>query len=67
MRLFKSLVMISQSVWHRRPLAYEVTKLVHGQSNSADAVVRVTDVLFGSSDYSLLKSEDFVVLKTDLP
>ena len=50
----------------QKTLAYEVTKLVHGK-DSADAVVRVTDVLFGSSDYSLLKSEDFVVLKTELP
>lgn len=50
----------------QKTLAYEVTKLVHGRE-SADTVVRVTDVLFGSRDYSLLQTDDFVVLKTELP
>lgn len=50
----------------QKTLAYEVTKLVHGRK-SADTVVRVTDVLFGSRDYSLLQADDFVVLKAELP
>lgn len=50
----------------QKTLAYEVTKLVHGQQ-AADSIVRVTEVLFGGTDYSVLKSEDFVALKQELP
>ena len=44
-------------------LAYEVTKLVHGQ-DKADAVVHATDTLFGGGD---LSDADVVVLRTELP
>lgn len=44
-------------------LAYEVTKLVHGQ-DKADAVVHATDALFGNGD---LSDSDIAVLRTELP
>lgn len=50
----------------QKTLAYEVTKLVHGEEK-ATAVRRVTEALFGKSDYESLTSEDFKLLKTELP
>lgn len=50
----------------QKTLAYEVTKLVHGQ-DKADAVLRVTNVLFGGAAYSSLQAHDFDELKTELP
>jgi len=32
--------------WHKKTLAYEVTKLVHGVER-ADSVKRISEVLFG--------------------
>lgn len=47
-------------------LAYEVTKLVHGEQQ-ADSVKRVSETLFGKGSYHNLKSEDIDVLKSELP
>lgn len=47
----------------QRVLAYEVTKLVHGQTK-ANAVVHATEVLFGGAE---LTDADIVVLKEELP
>lgn len=47
-------------------LAYEVTKLVHGQE-AADSVVRITKTLFGESNYSELSADDIVNIKSELP
>lgn len=47
-------------------LAYEVTKLIHGQE-TADSVKRITEVLFGGGEYSKLKESDFATLKAMLP
>jgi tyrosyl-tRNA synthetase len=50
----------------QKTLAYEVTKLVHGQER-ADAVQRITEVLFGDADYTQLQVDDFIALKLELP
>lgn len=50
----------------QKTLAYEVTKLVHGEEQ-ADSVKRVSKVLFGGSSYAELKAQDFAVLKKELP
>ncbi len=50
----------------QKTLAYEVTKLVHGQEK-ADSVKRVSEVLFGGGDYTSLQSEDFDALQKELP
>lgn len=50
----------------QKALAYEVTKLVHGEEK-ADAVRKVTDVLFGQGDFNALTSDDRVILKNELP
>lgn len=50
----------------QKMLAYEVTKLIHGQE-VADSVVNITKVLFGENDYSSLSADDFVQLKSELP
>ena len=50
----------------QKTLAYEVTKLVHGQERT-DSVLRVTEVLFGSADFESLKPEDFDTLATEIP
>lgn len=50
----------------QKRLAYEVTKIVHG-TEKADAVVRVTNVLFGSQSYKDLTDEDFARLAHELP
>lgn len=50
----------------QKALAYEVTKLVHGEER-AESVKRISEVLFGKGDYSQLTEEDFVLLKQELP
>jgi tyrosyl-tRNA synthetase len=50
----------------QKALAYEVTKLVHGQER-ADSVKRVSEVLFGKGNYSDLQPADFEVLSQELP
>lgn len=47
-------------------LAYEVTKLIHGESK-AESVRRISETIFGNADYSNLKDEDFAVLASELP
>ncbi len=47
-------------------LAYEVTKLIHGQER-ADSVKRISEVLFGGADYSALNGGDFDSLTRELP
>src|SRR5690606_34318626 len=50
----------------QKALAYEVTKLIHGQDR-AESVKRISQVLFSGADYSSLTSEDFSQLKLELP
>lgn len=50
----------------QKTLAYEVTKLVHGQE-AADSVVRITNVLFGGGSLSDITADDVVQLKAELP
>jgi tyrosyl-tRNA synthetase len=50
----------------QKTLAYEVTKLVHGQKR-ADSVRRVSEALFGGGDYGELSADDFAELKNELP
>lgn len=50
----------------QKRLAYEVTALVHGLP-VAEAVSRVTTVLFGGEDYNTLSVQDFEVLRGELP
>lgn len=50
----------------QKTLAYEVTKLVHGQA-AADSVVRITKVLFGGGDLADISSEDVGQMKSELP
>lgn len=50
----------------QKALAYEVTKLVHG-AQAADSIQRVTEALFGGSDYNQLRPEDFDHLTKELP
>jgi tyrosyl-tRNA synthetase len=50
----------------QKRLAYEVTKLLHGQER-ADSVKRVTEVLFGSGDYESLQQKDVEVIEGELP
>jgi len=49
----------------QKKLAYEVTKIVHGQAR-ADSIVRVSESLFGDGDYQSLSSEDFYIIKAEL-
>jgi tyrosyl-tRNA synthetase len=46
----------------QKKLAYEVTKTVHGKEQ-ADSAVKVTEILFESSDYSALGTGDINLLK----
>jgi tyrosyl-tRNA synthetase len=46
-------------------LAYEVTKIVHGQER-ADSVKRISEVLFGNRDYNELTDSDFTELGKEL-
>lgn len=50
----------------QKTLAYEVTKLVHGES-SADSAKRVTGVLFGDRTLSDLSAEDLELLAKEIP
>ncbi len=50
----------------QKTLAYEVTKLVHGQ-DKAEAARRVTEVLFSAAGYGVLLETDFEQLKRELP
>lgn len=50
----------------QKTLAYEVTKTVHGV-DKANAVQKVTDVLFGDGDFRALGDTDLTVLKAELP
>jgi tyrosyl-tRNA synthetase len=50
----------------QKTLAFEVTKLVHGEEQ-ASSVKRVTEVLFGGGDYGSLQSGDFDSLASELP
>ncbi len=50
----------------QKVLAHEVTKLVHG-SERAEAIKRVTEVLFDSGDYGRLNKNDFHLLEKELP
>lgn len=47
-------------------LAYEVTKLVHGEAVASSAK-KVTDTLFGSSGISDLSNDDLDMLATEIP
>lgn len=49
----------------QKTLAYEITSLVHGK-DTAQSLKRLSDVLFGNSDYSQLSREDFEQIKQDL-
>jgi len=50
----------------QKTLAKEVTVIVHGKQ-IAESVKRVSEVLFGSSDYQTLQLEDFELVKSELP
>lgn len=50
----------------QKTLAYEVTKLVHGES-AADSAKAVTSVLFGGADFSELKDKDIDLLAKEIP
>lgn len=50
----------------QKTLAYEVTKLVHGQE-AADSVLRITGVLFGKGQLADISSADVDQMKQELP
>jgi len=50
----------------QKTLAYEVTKLVHGQERT-ESVMRVTDVLFGTRDFHELDAADLDALSYEIP
>ncbi|MEI6228705.1 MAG: tyrosine--tRNA ligase [Candidatus Saccharibacteria bacterium] len=50
----------------QKALAYEVTKLVHGQERT-ESVMRVTDVLFGDADFKALTTDDLDALSVEIP
>jgi tyrosyl-tRNA synthetase len=50
----------------QKTLAWEVTKLVHGEERAA-SVKRITETLFGGGDYHSLTSDDLEQLKIELP
>ncbi len=50
----------------QRHLAFEVTRIVHGQKR-AESVRNISEVLFGQGDYESLKHSDFEELKSELP
>jgi tyrosyl-tRNA synthetase len=50
----------------QKTLAYEVTKLVHGEA-SARAAVSATEVLFGKGDFTQMAEADKELLKAELP
>ena len=49
----------------QKHLAYEVTKIVHGEER-AKSVQVLSETLFGGSDYLMLTKEDFKELQTEL-
>jgi tyrosyl-tRNA synthetase len=49
----------------QKTLAYEVTKLVHGQ-NQADKVKRASEVLFGEADFLELNPDEMQILRDEL-
>lgn len=50
----------------QKVLAYEVTKIVHGQQR-ADGVVKVTNVLFGDGNFLELNQQELEMLKREIP
>lgn len=50
----------------QRTLAYEVTKLVHGEL-AAESARRVTEVLFGNQTFSHLSGDDISLLAKEIP
>jgi tyrosyl-tRNA synthetase len=50
----------------QKRLAYEVTKIVHGEART-NSVVRVTNALFGGTDFHELSGEDLDVLAAEIP
>lgn len=50
----------------QKALAYEATKLVHGQA-SAQAVQKVTDVVFATGDATHMNAEELDILANELP
>ncbi|MFO0882461.1 MAG: tyrosine--tRNA ligase [Candidatus Saccharimonadales bacterium] len=49
----------------QKTLAYEVTKIVHGEAR-AESVKRISEVLFGARAYDELTTEDFEALGNEL-
>ena len=50
----------------QRVLAYEVTKLIHGEKK-ADSVSRISEALFGKEKFVSLGAEEVDILKKELP
>lgn len=50
----------------QKTLAYEVTRLVHG-NDKADKIRRVSEVLFGAGQYDSLQATDYQMLANELP
>lgn len=50
----------------QKTLAYEVTKIVHGQEK-ANIVQKATEVLFGSGNFHDLNDTDIAMLQSELP
>lgn len=50
----------------QKKLAYEVTRIVHGQDQAA-AALKVTGILFESSDYSTITEKELELLKNAFP
>ncbi len=50
----------------QKHLAWEVTKLVHGEERAA-SVVKVTSVLFGATDFIVLEKSDVDILSKEVP
>ena len=50
----------------QKALAYEVTKLVHGEE-AANSAQKVTDVLFGGTAFAELSEEDLDLLEGEIP
>jgi len=50
----------------QKTLAYEVTKLVHGE-HAAESAKKVTSVLFGGAAFETLSESDIELLSTEIP
>ncbi len=50
----------------QKKLAYEVTKLAHGEEG-AESARRVTEVLFGKGEFSSLSADDIELLASEIP